>query len=154
MSNTSELTLSGLYIHIPYCKQVCFYCDFHFRVAMKDKPTMLAAMQKEIALRKDYLADCENRTGRKNIETLYFGGGTPSVLSIGELDALRNTIDKYYVLASDAEITFEANPDDLTDEYLDGLRKLGINRLSIGIQSFYDDDLRWMNRRHTGLTSA
>lgn len=137
-----------IYVHIPYCKQVCYYCDFHFRVAMKDRDVMLAAMKKEIALRKDYL-----RVGAENflplpIETLYFGGGTPSVLSIDELAGLMDAILPYYSLAADAEITIEVNPDDLTDDYLHELHSLGFNRLSIGIQSFFDDDLHWMNRRH------
>ena len=108
---------------------------------------MLAAMKKEIALRKDYLAF--HLGEERVVETLYFGGGTPSVLSIDELAGLMDAISQYYSFAPDAEITLEANPDDLTDEYLHGLRSLGFNRLSIGIQSFFDDDLRWMNRRHT-----
>ncbi len=140
--------MGSLYIHIPYCKQVCYYCDFHFRVAMKDKAVMLESIKKEIALRKDYLSQPEDEEGKIPIETLYFGGGTPSVLSISELTDLWRTIEIYYSLVPDAEITIEANPDDLTDGYLSELYMLGFNRLSIGIQSFFDDDLRWMNRRH------
>ena len=134
-----------IYVHIPYCTQACYYCDFHFRVAMKDRDAMLAAMQKEITLR----APLNPPLWGEGIQTLYFGGGTPSVLSIDELSGLLDTITQYYMLAPDAEITLEANPDDLTDEYLHGLHDLGFNRLSIGIQSFFDDDLRWMNRRHS-----
>ena len=125
---------------------MCYYCDFHFRVAMKDKEAMLAAIKKEIALRvetQDFAS-----LHFIPIETLYFGGGTPSVLSIDELTDLMETAAQYYTLAPDAEITLEANPDDLTDDYLAGLQHLGFNRLSIGIQSFFDDDLQWMNRRH------
>jgi len=118
---------------------------------MKDKAAMLAAMKKEIALRKNYLNSLNLLQWREDglIETLYFGGGTPSILSIDELAGLLDTIKQYYRLAPDAEITLEANPDDLTDDYLAALRRLGFNRLSIGIQSFFDDDLRWMNRKHS-----
>ena len=138
-----------IYIHIPYCKQACYYCDFHFRVAMKDRDAMLDSMKKEIALRKDYLRMNDAVEEKIPVETLYFGGGTPSVLSIDELNGLMDAVSQYYSLAPDAEITLEANPDDLTDEYLHELHSLGFNRLSIGIQSFSDDDLRWMNRRHS-----
>jgi oxygen-independent coproporphyrinogen-3 oxidase len=127
---------------------VCYYCDFHFRVAMKDRDAMLVAMKKEIALRKDYLRVAGTDNGKVPVETLYFGGGTPSVLSIDELAGLLETVYQYYTLALDAEITLEANPDDLADDYLAALHHLGFNRLSIGIQSFFDDDLQWMNRRH------
>ena len=124
---------------------------------MKDKAAMLAAMKKEIALRKDYLAPLvpthwEKR--RKPVETLYFGGGTPSVLSIDELAGLLKIITQYYTLAPDAEITLEANPDDMNEKYLEALLHLGFNRLSIGIQSFFDDDLQWMNRRHCAREAA
>ena len=115
---------------------------------MKDKPAMLAAMKKEIVLRKNYLRIGGSDNGKIPIETLYFGGGTPSVLSVDELAGLKNTVEQYYTLAAGAEITLEANPDDLTDDYLAGLFRLGFNRLSIGVQSFFDDDLQWMNRRH------
>ena len=111
---------------------------------------MLAAMKKEIALRKDYLRTPELTEERIPTETLYIGGGTPSVLSCDELSDLLATVRQYYRIVPDAEITLEANPDDLTDEYLEGLRRLGFNRLSIGVQSFFDDDLQFMNRRHTG----
>ncbi len=140
----------SIYIHIPYCKQVCYYCDFHFRVAMKDKTAMFAAMKKEIALRKDYLRESDSGNEKIPVETLYFGGGTPSVLTIDDLAGLLDAVTQYYTLVPDAEITLEANPDDLSDEYLEGLYHLGFNRLSIGIQSFFDDDLKWMNRRHNG----
>ncbi len=109
---------------------------------------MLTAMKKEIVLRKDYLREDGFDGKRIPVKTLYFGGGTPSVLSTGELAGLLDTIRQFYELDPNAEITLEANPDDLTKDYLDDLRQLGFNRLSIGIQSFFDDDLRWMNRRH------
>jgi oxygen-independent coproporphyrinogen-3 oxidase len=113
-------------------------------VAIKDKVAMLAAIKKEISLRKNYIE-------RHPVQTLYFGGGTPSVLSINELSDLIETIRKYYTFSKDAEITIETNPEHLTISYLAGLRALGFNRLSIGIQSFLDDDLRWMNRGHTSV---
>ena len=118
---------------------------------MKDRDAMFAAMKKEIALRKDYLWTSKVRSsdgGKIPVETLYFGGGTPSVLSVEELKELLDTVTQNYQLLPDAEITFEANPDDLTDDYLAALFHLGFNRLSIGVQSFFDDDLQWMNRRH------
>ena len=129
-----------IYIHIPYCKQVCYYCDFHFRVAMKDRIAMLSAIKKEIELRKDYVSQA--------VATLYLGGGTPSVLTIDELSGLLGTVAQYFTFVPDAEITLEANPDDLSDDYVAALSDLGFNRLSIGVQSFFDDDLQWMNRRH------
>ena len=109
---------------------------------------MLAAMKKEIVLRKDYLRLTQTDGGKIPVETLYFGGGTPSVLSIDELSGLMKTVTQYYVPVPDAEISLEANPDDLTEDYLTALLHLGFNRLSIGVQSFFDEDLRWMNRRH------
>ena len=106
-------------------------------------------MKKEIILRKDYLSPLSSpQCGKSSVGSLYFGGGTPSVLSVDELAGLLETIGQYYTLAPDAEITLEANPDDLTDDYVTALRHLEFNRLSIGIQSFFDDDLKWMNRRH------
>jgi oxygen-independent coproporphyrinogen-3 oxidase len=147
-ANNERLMDNAFYIHIPYCKQVCYYCDFHFRVAMKDKQAMLKAMQEEIFLRKDYLRLHNDRDSKTMIHTLYFGGGTPSVLTPEDLSLLLDAFRKYYTLSPDAEVTIETNPDDLTPAYLEGLSQLGFNRLSIGIQSFFDDDLRWMNRRH------
>ena len=135
--------LSGLYIHIPYCRQVCYYCDFHFRVAMKDRDAMLAAMKREIDLRIG-----EQHVLPLPIKTIYFGGGTPSVLTIDDLAGLVKTVSQYATFDANAEITLEANPDDLNEDYLAALLSLGFNRLSIGIQSFFDDDLKWMNRRH------
>ncbi|MDR3095417.1 MAG: radical SAM family heme chaperone HemW [Bacteroidales bacterium] len=140
--------MAAFYIHIPYCKQVCFYCDFHFRVAMKDQSAMLKAMLKEMAYRKDYLR-LNGESGKIPIDTLYFGGGTPSLLSIAELSMLLKGVQEFCIPSPTAEITLEANPDDLTENYLSALRNLGFNRLSIGVQSFCDEDLRLMNRRHT-----
>ncbi|HEX3007765.1 MAG TPA: radical SAM family heme chaperone HemW [Bacteroidales bacterium] len=133
--------MSSIYIHIPYCKRVCYYCDFHFSVAMKNKDKLMNSLKQELLMRKDYLSGAP-------LQSIYFGGGTPSVLEIAEVADILNTIYALHKVSSDAEITFEANPDDLTKEYLTALRNLGINRLSIGVQSFHDKDLTWMNRRH------
>ena len=130
-----------IYFHIPFCKQACHYCDFHFSTSLKYKEDMLVAMQKEIAKRAHYLED-------KKVHSLYFGGGTPSILDAEDILQLIGTVEKHFEIASDAEITLEANPDDLTREKVEVLRQTPINRFSIGIQSFYEEDLRWMNRAH------
>lgn len=134
--------MAGIYIHIPFCKQACYYCDFHFSTSLKRKAEMLVAINRELVLRKDEL-------NMEQIETIYFGGGTPSLLTIDELRRLFDTIYENYEVVEDAEITLEANPDDLSSEKIKELSKLPINRLSIGIQSFFDDDLKFMNRAHS-----
>ncbi len=133
--------MAGIYIHIPYCRQACRYCDFHFIVSVWNKKELLPYLLREIEERKTYLEP-------ERIDTIYFGGGTPSVLEYSELNDLLERINKFYTLAPDAEISFEANPEDLKREYLKDLRKTGINRLSIGIQSFNDSDLELMHRIH------
>jgi putative oxygen-independent coproporphyrinogen III oxidase len=133
--------MNGIYIHIPFCKKVCYYCDFHFTVSLKQKDAIIDSILKELEIRKDYL-------GNKVISTVYFGGGTPSILSLSELDGILQKISSLFTIEQTAEITLEANPDDLNEEYLVDLKRLGINRLSIGVQSFFDEDLTWMNRRH------
>ena len=133
--------MAGIYIHIPWCRKVCIYCDFHFSVSMRNKEALIECMGKEIELQKNYLAN-------ETVESIYFGGGTPSVLSSAELSGLLDRIKELFDLSDNTEITLEANPDDMSVEYLKELRSLGVNRLSIGIQSFFDDDLQWMNRRH------
>jgi len=135
--------MAGIYIHIPFCKQACHYCDFHFSTSLKYKDELLAALLKEIRLQKSYL---DNET----IETIYFGGGTPSLLSEAEIGSIINTITDLHTVASGAEITLEANPDDLTRQKLTSLKQTPVNRFSIGLQSFFDDDLQWMNRVHRG----
>ncbi|MCM0665084.1 radical SAM family heme chaperone HemW [Flavobacterium tyrosinilyticum] len=132
--------MSGIYIHIPFCKQACHYCDFHFSTSMKKKDEMVLALAKEIAMRKTE-SDSE-------IETIYFGGGTPSVLSNDEINFLISEVYKNYKVVENPEITLEANPDDLSAERILELSKSPINRLSIGIQSFYEEDLKMMNRAH------
>ena len=132
---------AGIYIHIPFCKQACHYCDFHFSTSMKKKDEMVLAMAKEIKLRK---SEFQN----ESVATIYFGGGTPSRLSIADLRFLIATIYEQYTIVEKPEITLEANPDDLSESYLLELKAIGVNRLSIGIQSFFEDDLKLMNRAH------
>jgi len=134
--------MSSIYIHIPFCKQACYYCDFHFSTFLKKKNAFLNALKKEIVLQKDYLS------GEK-INTIYFGGGTPSLLSQQELLDIFEQLNNYFSIAPDAEITLEANPDNLSKQKLLELKDSPINRLSIGIQSFSDADLKFMNRIHT-----
>ncbi|MBU7571336.1 MAG: radical SAM family heme chaperone HemW [Flavobacterium sp.] len=133
--------MSGIYIHIPFCKQACHYCDFHFSTSMKKKEEMVQALVKEMQMRK---SEFENET----VETIYFGGGTPSVLSDEELAFLIDAVYANFKVAENPEITLEANPDDLSDERIVGLAGSRINRLSIGIQSFFENDLKMMNRAH------
>ncbi|MFH6933782.1 radical SAM family heme chaperone HemW [Flavobacterium sp. FlaQc-30] len=138
--------MSGIYIHIPFCKQACHYCDFHFSTSMKKKDEMVLALAKEIAMRKNELLD--SARSDNEIETIYFGGGTPSVLSNDEINFLISEVYKNYKVVENPEITLEANPDDLSAERILELSKSPINRLSIGIQSFYEEDLKMMNRAH------
>ena len=130
----SNKTMAGIYIHIPFCKQACHYCDFHFSTSLTYKDELIAALLKEISLQKNFL-------GNENIETIYFGGGTPSLLSGDEINAVIGAITNIHSVAKDAEITLEANPDDLGVEKLKALRQTPVNRFSIGIQSFFDEDL-------------
>ena len=136
--------MAGIYLHIPFCRQACHYCDFHFSTSLKDKEDLLQALKKEIALQQDYL-------GGKNINTIYFGGGTPSLLSKEELLGIFSEISKYFSVDANAEITLEANPDDLTKEKLKELSQTPVNRLSIGIQSFSNEDLKLLNRAHDSV---
>ena len=133
--------MSGIYIHIPFCKQACFYCDFHFSTSLKKKEDMIAALVKEIEIRKVEL-------GNTTIETIYFGGGTPSVLSTKEIGTLIAAVYENFRVVENPEITLEANPDDLSEEKIMELSNSPINRLSIGIQSFFEKDLKLMNRAH------
>lgn len=134
--------MAGIYIHIPFCKQACHYCDFHFSTSLKKKAELLNMLQKELVLRKDELQG-------EVIETIYFGGGTPSILLQEEIDALIQTVFDNYTVISNPEITLEANPDDLSIETIDALKRSRVNRLSIGVQSFHQEDLKMMNRAHT-----
>lgn len=167
--------MPGIYIHIPFCKQACHYCDFHFSTSLQNKDLMLDSILKEIELRKDYFENGTN-TNRHSpeggnltpnsietitalvgvptnkstdtIETIYFGGGTPSLLSSDEINRIINQLSNHFQIATDTEITLEANPDNLDKQTLKSLKQTPVNRLSIGIQSFYDDDLKLMNRAH------
>ncbi len=134
--------MAGIYIHIPFCKSKCGYCGFYSLPSMKLKDKFLEALRAEIVERKDYLLP------ESFINTVYFGGGTPSLLSIEEIKALLRLIDDTYLINPEAEITLEANPDTLSLEYLQALRQTGVNRLSIGIQSFFDNDLQYLGRKH------
>ncbi len=133
--------MSGIYIHIPFCKQACFYCDFHFSTSLKKKDELVNSLIHEIELRKDEL-------NNDVIKTIYFGGGTPSMLSQAEIDAIIAAVYKNHTVVTHPEVTLEANPDDLTEEKILELAKSRINRLSIGIQSFLERDLKLMNRAH------
>lgn len=134
--------MAGIYIHIPFCKKACHYCDFHFSTSHQDKDEMLESLKKEISLRKGYLEG-------QLIETIYLGGGTPSLLSADEIQILLANITDMFNVSAEVEITIEANPDDLNAPKLKELRQTPINRFSIGVQSFFDEDLQWMNRAHS-----
>lgn len=134
--------MSGIYLHIPFCKQACHYCDFHFSTTLKHKEALLQAMRLELHKRRAEIGDAP-------LETVYFGGGTPSLLSQGEIGAFLELIKAEFNLQPDAEITLEANPDDLSPARIEELAAGPVNRLSIGIQSFVAEELQWMNRAHT-----
>lgn len=133
--------MAGIYLHIPFCKQACHYCNFHFSTSLHLQQDMIKAMQLELLLRKDYITE--------GIDTIYFGGGTPSILALDVLQKLMEAIFTNYTINDHAEITLEANPDDIDIESLQSWKLAGINRLSIGIQSFDDTELKWMNRAHS-----
>ena len=135
--------MAGIYLHIPYCKQKCTYCNFHFSTNTKNVNEMINAMLIEIENKKDYLFN-------KEIETIYFGGGTPSFIQTSHINSLIKKIFSLYQVKADAEITLELNPDDISENKLRELKSTGINRLSIGVQSFHDEDLKFMNRSHDG----
>ncbi len=136
--------MSGIYIHIPFCRRKCHYCNFFSLASSKYKERFLNALKEETYLRKNYLDG-------KQVESIYLGGGTPSILTIQEINGILEDIRKYFILSENTEITLEANPDDIGPDILRDYRSIGINRLSIGVQSFYDDDLQYLNRIHSGL---
>ncbi|MDF5691168.1 radical SAM family heme chaperone HemW [Aquirufa aurantiipilula] len=135
-----------LYLHIPFCRQACHYCDFHFSTVLSQREVMVNAMLKELEIQKEYLSN-------KHIDTIYLGGGTPSLLSEYQLNQLFDKIKHTYTINKGAEITLEANPEDLTKEYIQTLQKIGINRLSVGIQTFHDESLRQLHRNHSSQQS-
>ncbi|MBT7458443.1 MAG: radical SAM family heme chaperone HemW [Flavobacteriaceae bacterium] len=137
--------MSGIYLHIPFCKKACHYCNFHFSTSMRHADKMIAAIHAELQLRK--------KEAQRPVETIYFGGGTPSVLSKEHIVGMLDQVHQHYDVIQSPEITLEANPDDLTLEYMQALQEAGINRLSIGIQSFHDSELKLMNRAHNASQS-
>ena len=141
MHTNNRAATAGIYLHIPFCRQACVYCNFHFSTSMKYKEDVLQAMLQEIEMQREYLGDTP-------IETIYFGGGTPSLLSADEINRLIETIHKFYRVNELKEVTLEANPDDLNSQYLRSLRGTPINRFSIGVQSFREEDLLYMKRAH------
>lgn len=143
---TPESKQLGLYIHIPFCKQACHYCDFHFSTSLGKKKDLVDALCKELVLRKDEIAGV--------VQTIYFGGGTPSLLNAEELEQIFTTIAANFNIGKNPEITLEANPDDLTEEKLVILANSKINRLSIGVQSFFEEDLELMNRAHNATEAV
>lgn len=133
--------MAGIYIHIPFCKKACNYCNFHFSTQHELINELVDSLVAEMALQKNYLTEA--------VETIYLGGGTPSLLSPTQINQLLNAIDTYFSIAPYPEITLEANPDDINLALIQEWKTIGVNRLSIGIQSFHPDDLKWMNRAHT-----
>ncbi|MEC4117609.1 radical SAM family heme chaperone HemW [Myroides phaeus] len=133
--------MAGIYIHIPFCKQACHYCDFHFSTSLKKKEEMLQSLKQELVLRKEELHN-------EVVETIYFGGGTPSILEVGEINDLIQAVYNLFSVSDNPEITLEANPDDLDYTTIYKLAESKVNRLSIGIQSFEEEDLKMMNRAH------
>ncbi|MEO6302074.1 MAG: radical SAM family heme chaperone HemW [Bacteroidia bacterium] len=145
--HTNTGRLAGIYLHIPYCRQACSYCDFHFSTNLSSKSTLVNAIAKEIGFRYKYL-------NNSTLKSIYFGGGTPSLLNNAEFELIFDALKSHFKFDNSAEITIEANPDDITKENLLIWKVLGINRLSIGLQSFNDEELKWMNRAHNASQSV
>lgn len=137
--------MAGIYIHIPFCRKACHYCNFHFSTSLQNAPVVLKAIEKEIEMRS---AEVE-----EPIKTIYFGGGTPSLIDTNAIGSILAQVSKYFTIHTDAEITLEANPDDITVEKANDWKSIGINRFSIGIQTFADEYLVWMNRAHDAKQS-
>jgi oxygen-independent coproporphyrinogen-3 oxidase len=135
--------MSGIYIHVPFCKQACNYCDFHFSTSLQFVDEMTEAICREIVMKKDRITD--------QVGSIYFGGGTPSILPQKSFEKIFNTLTTHFSIAADAEITIETNPDDLDAKKIAELRQLPVNRFSIGVQSFFNEDLVWMNRAHNAV---
>lgn len=139
--------MAGIYVHVPFCKVKCHYCDFHFSVQLKNRAALIASICNELVIRQNYIGD-------EPVRTIYFGGGTPSVIEIELLNEILQTIRLNYTIDPDCEITLECNPDDLEEEKLIALHKFGVNRLSIGIQSFNNNVLEFMNRAHNSTQAT
>lgn len=138
--------MAGIYIHIPFCKQKCSYCDFHFSTSLKHKSSFVKALIEEIKLKKELISE--------PVSSIYFGGGTPSLLSNEGLLLIVDTLNENYSIDNDIEFTLECNPDDLSKEKLHNLKNAGVNRLSIGVQSFFEDDLQFFNRAHSSKQAS
>jgi oxygen-independent coproporphyrinogen-3 oxidase len=138
--------MAGIYIHIPFCRKACHYCNFHFSTTHSLLPQMIDTIVAEVALQQSYL--------QENIDTIYFGGGTPSLCTAAQIERILLAIKTSFSVNDGAEITLESNPDDITEERLLAWRQMGINRLSIGVQSFVEEDLRWMNRAHSATQAT
>lgn len=134
--------MAGIYVHIPFCKQACHYCDFHFSTNLELKDALIDAIVQEVALQNDYL-------DQERVETIYFGGGTPSLLTQNDLEKILGAIVKTFPVEKSCEITLEANPDDLTSASIGAMLAVGVNRLSIGVQSFHEDTLKMLHRAHS-----
>jgi len=139
--------VAGIYIHIPFCRKLCHYCDFYHVIAPEENTSYIDVLKKEAEIRQNYLAG-------KTVKTIYIGGGTPSILTVKELGDILDHLGRLFVIEPENEITVEANPDDVTGDYLTDLRAIGINRISLGVQSWRDEDLRMMNRRHTVMQAG
>jgi oxygen-independent coproporphyrinogen-3 oxidase len=139
--------MAGIYIHIPFCRKLCSYCDFYHVISQSDNKQYIDALNREAYLRRDYL-------GNQSVSTIYIGGGTPSVLQPSEIKSILDNLGRNFRIDEEPEVTIELNPDDVTEEFLDGLKKTIVNRISIGIQSWRDQDLKFMNRRHTASAAA
>ncbi len=138
--------MAGIYIHIPFCRKACHYCNFHFSTSAHLQKDFVTALVKEIQLQQNYLSE--------PVSTIYLGGGTPSILPSNDIDSIIQHLHKTFSIEQDAEVTLEANPDDISLKKLVDWKAIGINRLSIGIQSFFEDDLTWMNRAHNAQQAA
>jgi oxygen-independent coproporphyrinogen III oxidase len=139
--------MAGIYIHIPFCKKLCFYCDFYHVITPEENSAFIRALIREASQRKNYL-------GKEPVTTIYMGGGTPSVLSISDISLILDNLKELFPLTESCELTIELNPDDVNPAYLSGLKGLGINRISLGIQSWRDADLKMLNRRHDSSQAA
>lgn len=138
--------MAGIYLHVPFCRHACTYCDFHFSTNLNRLPELVETILTEIDIRHEYL-------DKKVLESIYFGGGTPSLLHRNHLQSIVDKLNQYYSWDPSAEITLEANPEDIDADSLNAWKQIGINRLSIGIQSFLEEELQWMNRKHTAIQS-
>ncbi len=137
--------MAGIYIHIPFCRKACHYCNFHFSTSLGKAEAVVISIIKEISLRSSEINEA--------VQTIYFGGGTPSILAPEAINKMLDTIKTHYTISSNPEITLEANPDDITAEKARAWKRMGINRFSIGVQSFADENLQWMNRAHDASQS-